>query len=104
MKISLKLITVRRWTLGLTGYKDQIAVIRASGSISRTRGPFSSSSSGIIAEKLIEKIRSVRESKRFKAVVLRIDSPGGDALASDLMLFTTECGEKLDCWQNLNLL
>ncbi|TMW99818.1 hypothetical protein EJD97_001916 [Solanum chilense] len=76
---------VRRWTLGLTGYKDQIAVIRASGSISRTRGPFSSSSSGIIAEKLIEKIRSVRESKRFKAVVLRIDSPGGDALASDLM-------------------
>lgn len=24
------------------------------------------------------------ESKRFKAVVLRIDSPGGDALASDL--------------------
>ncbi|KAK6795334.1 hypothetical protein RDI58_008787 [Solanum bulbocastanum] len=76
---------VRRWTLGLTGYKDQIAVIRASGSISRTRGPFSSPSSGIIAEKLIEKIRSVRESKRFKAVVLRIDSPGGDALASDLM-------------------
>lgn len=76
---------VRRWTLGLTGYKDQIAVIRASGSISRTRGPFSSPSSGIIAEKLIEKIRSVRESKRYKAVVLRIDSPGGDALASDLM-------------------
>ncbi|KAG5618408.1 hypothetical protein H5410_018232, partial [Solanum commersonii] len=76
---------VRRWTLGLTGYKDQIAVIRASGSISRTRGPFSSPSSGIIAEKLIEKIRSVRESKRFKAVILRIDSPGGDALASDLM-------------------
>ncbi|XP_059303780.1 serine protease SPPA, chloroplastic isoform X2 [Lycium ferocissimum] len=76
---------VRRWTLGQTGFKDQIAVIRASGSISRTRGPFSSPSSGIIAEKLIEKIRSVRESKRYKAVVLRIDSPGGDALASDLM-------------------
>ncbi|KAM3380878.1 serine protease SPPA, chloroplastic isoform X1 [Capsicum galapagoense] len=76
---------VRRWTLGLAGYKDQIAVIRASGGISRTRSPFSSPSSGIIAEKLIEKIRSVRESKRYKAVVLRIDSPGGDALASDLM-------------------
>ncbi|XP_075107723.1 serine protease SPPA, chloroplastic isoform X3 [Nicotiana tabacum] len=76
---------VRRWTLGLTGYKEQIAVIRASGSISRTRGRFSSSSSGIVAEQLIEKIRSVRESKRYKAVVLRIDSPGGDALASDLM-------------------
>lgn len=24
------------------------------------------------------------ESKKFKAVILRIDSPGGDALASDL--------------------
>lgn len=26
----------------------------------------------------------VVESKKYKAVILRIDSPGGDALASDL--------------------
>ena len=51
---------VRRWTLGLTGSKDQIAVIRASGSITRTRGPFSTRSSGVIAEDIIEKIRSAR--------------------------------------------
>lgn len=51
---------VRKWTLGLTGYKDKIAIIRASGAISRTRGPLSVSSSGIIAEKFIEKIRSIR--------------------------------------------
>ncbi|CAA2994836.1 serine protease SPPA, chloroplastic [Olea europaea subsp. europaea] len=76
---------VRKWTLGLTGYKDKIAIIRVSGAISRTRGSLSVSSSGIIAEKFIEKIRSVRESKVYKAVVIRIDSPGGDALASDLM-------------------
>ncbi|XP_027125102.1 serine protease SPPA, chloroplastic [Coffea arabica] len=76
---------VRRWTLGLTGYKDQIAVIRASGSISRARGPFSTRGTGIIAEDIIEKIQTVRESKRYKAVIIRIDSPGGDALASDLM-------------------
>ncbi|KAL0430995.1 UNVERIFIED_CONTAM: Serine protease SPPA, chloroplastic [Sesamum radiatum] len=76
---------VKKWTLGLTGFRDQIAIIRASGSISRVRGPLSASSSGIVAEQFIEKIRSVRESKRYKAVVLRIDSPGGDALASDLM-------------------
>ncbi|KAJ4972659.1 hypothetical protein NE237_005833 [Protea cynaroides] len=73
---------VRKWTLGLSGGKDQIAVIRASGSISRVRGPLSS---GIIGEQFIDKIRSVRESKRYKAVIIRIDSPGGDALASDLM-------------------
>lgn len=75
---------VKKWTLGLSGGKEQIAVIRASGSISRTRSALSGSS-GIVAEKLIEKIRSARESERYKAVILRIDSPGGDALASDLM-------------------
>ncbi|XP_034672981.1 serine protease SPPA, chloroplastic [Vitis riparia] len=76
---------VRKWTLGLSGGKDQIAVIRASGSISRVRSPFSIPGSGITSEQFIEKIRSVRDSKRYKAVIIRIDSPGGDALASDLM-------------------
>ncbi|XP_052175920.1 serine protease SPPA, chloroplastic-like [Diospyros lotus] len=76
---------VKKWTLGLSGGRDQIAIIRASGSITRVRGPFSASSSGIVSEQFIEKIRTVRESKRYKAVIIRIDSPGGDALASDLM-------------------
>ncbi|XP_057951947.1 serine protease SPPA, chloroplastic [Malania oleifera] len=76
---------VRKWTLGLSGCKDQIAIIRASGNITRVRGPFSMPRSGIIGEQFIEKIRNIRESKRYKAVVIRIDSPGGDALASDLM-------------------
>ncbi|KAI3976801.1 hypothetical protein MKX01_008659 [Papaver californicum] len=76
---------VKNWTLGLTGGKDQIAVIRDSGSISRVKGLLSISSSGIVGEQFIEKIRKVRESKRYKAVVIRIDSPGGDALAFDLM-------------------
>ncbi|KAH9297297.1 hypothetical protein KI387_028979 [Taxus chinensis] len=76
---------VRKWSLGLSGGRDQIAVIRSSGSISRVRGRFSSSRSGIVSEQFIEKIRQVRASKKYKAVILRIDSPGGDALASDLM-------------------
>ncbi|KAK4409562.1 Serine protease SPPA, chloroplastic [Sesamum angolense] len=80
-----KYSSVRRWTLGLTGYEDQIAIIRASGSISRTQGRFRTPSSRIIAEQFIEKIRSIRVSKKYKAFVIRIDSPGGDALASDLM-------------------
>ncbi|KAH9778359.1 serine protease SPPA [Citrus sinensis] len=83
---------VRRWTLGLTGGGDQIAVIRASGSISRVRSPLSLSSS--VADFCIF-IRNnfylpndcyfSPESKRYKAAIIRIDSPGGDALASDLM-------------------
>ncbi|KAL5987505.1 hypothetical protein ACLOJK_035253 [Asimina triloba] len=77
---------VRNWTLGLEQGKDQIAIIRASGSIRQTRGSLSLSRSGIVAEEFIEKIRTVRDSKKkYKAVVIRIDSPGGDALASDLM-------------------
>ncbi|KAL7114772.1 hypothetical protein ACP275_04G142200 [Erythranthe tilingii] len=80
-----KYCNVRRSTLGLTGGKDQIAIIRACGSISRTQGRFKTPSTGIVAEQFIEKIRSVRASKKYKAVIIRIDSPGGDALASDLM-------------------
>lgn len=57
-----KYSNVRKWTLGLEGGKDQIAIIRASGSISRTRSPLSISGSGIISEQLIEKIRSIRGS------------------------------------------
>ncbi|XP_022933696.1 serine protease SPPA, chloroplastic [Cucurbita moschata] len=76
---------VRQSTVGLSGGGDQIAVIRAGGSISRVKSPLSVPSSGIIGEQFIEKIRSVRESKKFKAAIIRIDSPGGDALASDLM-------------------
>ncbi|KAH1201527.1 Serine protease SPPA, chloroplastic [Glycine max] len=65
--------------------KELIAIIRASGSIRRIESSLSTRSSGIIGEKLIEKIRKVRESNKYKAAIIRIDSPGGDALASDLM-------------------
>lgn len=51
---------VRKSTLGLDGGSEQIAIIRASGNISRTRSPLTITGSGIIAEQLIEKIRSVR--------------------------------------------
>ncbi|PKI43925.1 hypothetical protein CRG98_035759, partial [Punica granatum] len=74
---------VGKWTVGLSGGKDLVAVIRASGSISRVKGPLSTPSSGVIGEQIIEKIRSVRESGKYKAAIIRIDSPGGDALASD---------------------
>lgn len=51
---------VRQWTVGLSGGRDQIAVIRAGGSITRVKSPLSAPSSGIIGEQFIEKIRSVR--------------------------------------------
>lgn len=74
---------VREWTLGIGGKGDRIAVIRAVGGISRGRSR--GTASGIKSDDIISTIRYVKGAKQIKAVVLRIDSPGGDALGSDLM-------------------
>ncbi|MBN2738397.1 MAG: S49 family peptidase [Spirochaetales bacterium] len=41
--------------------------------------------SGIRARYLKDELKAVREDAEIKAVVIRVDSPGGDALASDLV-------------------
>lgn len=51
---------VRKWTVGISGGKELIAIIRASGSISRVKSQLSVSGSGITSEEFIEKIRTVR--------------------------------------------
>lgn len=44
---------------------------------------------------VISQLRKVRKDKKVEAVVLRVDSPGGDALASDLMWHEIRrCAEK----------
>lgn len=58
--------------------KDKIAVIYAEGEID-------GSSSGIDSEKLSKTIRLARRDSSIKAIVLRINSPGGSALGSDLI-------------------
>ncbi len=63
-----------------------IAVVRAEGAITSGGGdgPFASSS-GIRERELSRLIARLEKSDTVKAVVLRIDSPGGSALASDLL-------------------
>lgn len=56
--------------------KANIAVILAEGAID-TNGD------GIASRKLVKQIREAREDKDIKAIVLRVNSPGGSALASD---------------------
>ena len=64
--------------------KPYIAVIPAIGGITmRSEGVFSSE--GITFESLAKTIARVSETPEVRAVVLRIDSPGGSALASDLL-------------------
>lgn len=59
--------------------KDKIAIIYAEGEID------GSSSGGIQSDKLSRTIRIARRDSSIKAIVLRINSPGGSALGSELI-------------------
>ncbi len=61
--------------------KDKIAVIYANGEISGGEGDDNS----IGSDRLAEAIRKARLDEHIKAVVLRVNSPGGSALASDII-------------------
>lgn len=61
----------------------QVAVITAVGGISGgTQGQVSE---GIVAKDIIELIRKAKDDDDVKALVLHVDSPGGEALASELI-------------------
>lgn len=61
--------------------RDRVAVIYASGEIMPGKGDDT-----YIGEKnIVKALRTARENNRIKAVVLRINSPGGSALVSDLI-------------------
>lgn len=62
--------------------KNKIAVIYASGSIIQGEGDEQS----IGSDKIARTIRNARFDKSIKAVVLRVNSPGGDGVASDVIL------------------
>lgn len=59
----------------------KIAVIMAQGEINSGKG----SNESIGSDRICEALRTARKDKKVKAVVLRINSPGGSALASDVM-------------------
>lgn len=64
--------------------KPHIAVVPAEGSISMSSGGLMSEV-GITAKAFKKTLRRLKEDDDVKAVVLRIDSPGGSALASDII-------------------
>ena len=63
----------------------QVMVLRAVGSISMDSGSIFGGEDGITEKTLSRQVRQLTEDDAVKAVVLRIDSPGGSALASDLI-------------------
>lgn len=70
---------------------ERVAVIYASGTINVGRSndsPFGSSVVG--SDTLVAAVNDAANDKSIKAIVLRVDSPGGSALASDLMWYALE--------------
>ena len=57
--------------------KDKIAILYAEGDIS------DDGTSGIVGKKFVKQIDKLREKDNIKAVVLRVNSPGGSAYASE---------------------
>ena len=67
---------------GLVTSKKRIAVVRASGAIV---GGSAGGDGQITAGPLCKTLELLGKDPRISAVVIRVDSPGGDALASDLV-------------------
>ncbi|CAN0923480.1 Serine protease SPPA, chloroplastic [Linum grandiflorum] len=76
---------VRNWTLGLNSGEDAIGVIRASGLVVGKWGLLNIPGTAITPDNIIKQFRIIRESKKYKAVIFRIDSSGGEALAADII-------------------
>jgi len=77
-------------SLGLNN-GETVAVIYTSGAInigSSTNSPLSGSVVG--SDTVVKAVNDAANDRSVKAIVLRIDSPGGSALASDLMWYALE--------------
>jgi protease-4 len=75
----------------------QIALIFAEGAIvqgEKDPNPLASSDKTIYADTLSTYIRNARKDKNIKAIILRVNSPGGDAIASDVISREIELAKK----------
>ena len=76
---------IRAQSLGFRP-RSRIAVIYAVGTIVSGRSGFDPINGAVVgSETLVEQIRDVRDDDSVKAIVLRIDSPGGSSVASDVI-------------------
>ena len=76
---------VRAQSIGLAP-RSRIAVLYAVGTITSGKSAFDPVNGSVVgSETLIEQIRQVRDDDSIRAIVLRIDSPGGSSIASDVI-------------------
>ena len=75
--------------------RPRIAVLRLEGAIVSGSDPMSLfSESSINSDKIVPLIHKLSADENVKAIVLRVDSPGGSALASDLIWRALEASDK----------
>ena len=74
-----------------SGKKEKVAVIYANGQINSGKGD----NENIGSDDLASTIREARTDSTIKAVVLRVNSPGGSALASDVIWREVELTKKV---------
>ena len=78
-----------------TSSRPRIAVLRLEGPIVSSSGPTSLfSEAAISSDKIVPLIEKLGKDENVKAIVLRVDSPGGSALASDLIWRALEATNK----------
>ena len=70
---------------------DKIGVLVAEGEIVGSKG----GDENIGSDDFVKELRKLRDNKSVKAIVLRIDSPGGSSLASDIMWREIELAKKV---------
>jgi protease IV len=91
----IKLVRYNKYRKSFSTYKsskNEIAVIVADGTIM----PGSNDDGNIIAaDTYVEEIRKARENKNIKAVIIRVNSPGGEFRSSDMMWREIELTKKL---------
>jgi protease-4 len=82
-KDKIKMVGVKNYykTIEPKYSKNKIAVIFAEGEINSGK----SGEDNIGSETIVQELRKLRKDDKVKAIVLRINSPGGSALASDVM-------------------
>uniref|UniRef100_F4C637 Signal peptide peptidase SppA, 67K type n=1 Tax=Sphingobacterium sp. (strain 21) TaxID=743722 RepID=F4C637_SPHS2 len=93
-KKKIKSINIEDYTSPKTeenGSQNRLAVVYAVGDIVSGEG----SDEQIGSERISRAIRTVREDDKVKAVVLRINSPGGSSLASDVIWKEVELTKKV---------
>jgi protease-4 len=91
-RISIFDYTKKMTTTGVsTDSKNQIAIIYAQGEIQSGEGDVNTIGEGSMRRSL----RDARRNKDVKAIVLRVDSPGGNALTSDLIWREMELTKKV---------